>query len=219
MASSKKYIEPIEQDIITAWQNAEGKITFTQFIESIKDVVRSNSSFSRDLSKDKSWKNDLIDMFSGRGNCWLYYKLDSPVIEKINSAIDSFESNGDNVKMWRYYTEQAGYVWLRYESVRGNASNPVVRFELRIKDTRNYDKDHMISLTPEEIELGEILGNSPLGLKFTDERKKKSNDNDLGKKERVKKSDSTVWKSNPEIGTVINSSRGKVIITGNVNDK
>jgi hypothetical protein len=217
MSSSKKYIEPIEQDILSAWQNAEGKITFTQFIEGIKDVVRSNSSFSRDLSKDKSWKNALIDMFSGRGNCWLYYKLDSPVIEKINSVIDSYENNGDNVKMWRYYTEQSGYVWLRYESVRGNANNPTVRFELRIKDTRKYDKDHMISLTPEEIAQGEILGNSPLGLKFTDEREKKSNDNQ-GKKERIKKSDSTVWKSKPEVGTVINSSRGKVIITGNVND-
>lgn len=217
MSSSKKYIEPIEQDILSAWQNAEGKITFTQFIEGIKDVVRSNSSFSRDLSKDKSWKNELVDMFSGRGNCWLYYKLDSPVIEKINSAIDSYENNGDNVKMWRYYTEQSGYVWLRYESVRGNANNPTVRFELRIKDTRKYDKDHMISLTPEEIDQGEILGNSPLGLKFTDEREKKSKDNQ-GKKERIKKSDSTVWKSKPEVGTVINSSRGKVIITGNVND-
>jgi len=217
MSSSKKYIEPIEQDILSAWQNAEGKITFTQFIEGIKDVVRSNSSFSRDLSKDKSWKNALIDMFSGRGNCWLYYKLDSPVIEKINSVIDSYENNGDNVKMWRYYTELSGYVWLRYESVRGNANNPTVRFELRIKDTRKYDKDHMISLTPEEIAQGEILGNSPLGLKFTDEREKKSNDNQ-GKKERIKKSDSTVWKSKPEVGTVINSSRGKVIITGNVND-
>ena len=119
--------------------------------------------------------------------------------------------------MWRYYTEQSGYVWLRYESVRGNANNPTVRFELRIKDTRKYDKDHMISLTPEEIAQGEILGNSPLGLKFTDEREKKSNDNQ-GKKERIKKSDSTVWKSKPEVGTVINSSRGKVIITGNVND-
>lgn len=219
MASSKDYLKCIESEIIEAWNNAEGKITFTQFVEGIKDIVRSNSSFSRDTSIDKSWKNDIKDLFSGRGNCWLYFKKGTDGYDKVCKAIDKYEEAGDNVKMWKYYTDQAGYVWLRYESVRGNIQNPLVRFEIRILDSRKYDKDHMISLTKEEIEKGEILGNSPLGLKFTDERKKKEKEAKTLSGERVKKSDSSVWKEKPEVGTVISSSRGKIIITGNLNDE
>lgn len=217
MSKARILLSDIKDDIISAWENSQSEITFTQFIEGIKDILREETGVGKS-SLDVSWKNELKDLFSGKGNCWLYYKKDTEMYNYINSVVKEYKDKGEDTSLWETYTNSSGYVWLRFESVRGTITNPSVRFELRIKDSRKYDKDHMILLTKEKIDQGEFLGKSPLGLGFTKERKKKNN----GLKEMtkpVKKQDSRVWQENLGVGSVVNSSRGKIIITGDIRNE
>jgi len=214
MSKAKNLLSDIKDDIVKAWEDSQTEITFTQFIEGIKEILREEAGVGSTAS-NVSWKSELKDLFTGKGNGWLYFKKDTEMYEHISEIVEEYKNNGEDTSAWEKYTSDAGYVWLRFESVRGTISNPLVRFELRFKDSRKYDKDHMIFLNRSQIDQGEFLGKSPLGLGFTKERKKKNGSLKDATKP-VKKQDSRVWQENLEVGSVLNSSRGKIIITGDI---
>jgi len=214
--SNTKFNTNLQNELISAWQNAESEMTFTQFIEEIKILLRNNGAGRG--GSNVSWKKQFTDMFTGKGMGWLYFKPSSSVWKIIQDKVDDYEQKEKdlNTTKWKFQIKEAGYCWLRYDTVKGNKDNPLVRFEIRIVDTRKYDKDHTIYLNEQQILEGEQLGKSPLRLGFTNEGKKSKTKINANK---VSKSDSRVWKENFKVGTTIKSERGNIIITGKIKNE
>lgn len=214
--SNTKFTTDLQNELISAWQNAESEMTFTQFIEEIKILLRSNGAGRS--GSNVSWKKQFADMFTGKGMGWLYFKPSSSVWKIIQDKVYEYEQKEKdlNTAKWKFQIKEAGYCWLRYDTVKGSKDEPLVKFEIRIIDTRKYDKDHIIYLNEQQILEGEQLGKSPLRLGFTSEGKKSKTKLNVNK---VSKTDSRFWKENFKVGTTIKSERGNIIITGKIKNE
>lgn len=232
----KKHLDNIfdslEPQIVDAWNESCNEINFSQFIERIKNIIRKEKF---DSNCNSNWKEEIKSKYLGRGLGWLYFSKSTNTFTKVNLKINDYASNGTDVSSWIENTNDANYIWLRFDSIQGNKSNPLIKFQIRINDSRSYDNKHFILLTETEACEGEVLGKSPFALGFEKNLKKNknsissrysgriilANDNDDLEDEEDKDTNNNINSDIVDTTSFIASARqkGKIIFTKSLDDE
>lgn len=145
--------------------------SFTKFMQTISDIAKDTiGPVSRARSTgggSKQWKADIRDQFSGRGKGWLMFNIDSSVGQKITECLDQYDTNGEDTSTYREHTSAQNKFWIRFSKPAGSEDNQEVIFEIRIHNSKDYDRQHTVQLSLDSVNNeGETMNGTPSKLGF-----------------------------------------------------
>lgn len=115
------------------------------------------------MSKN-NFKKDIQERFKGRGNTWVKVSFESEAYSYIEALLDTVE---DKVKSeFISHNQREGFSWMRYKKVIGNADNPILVFEVRIKGSKIDQPEYEINIPDKICKKLELLGNTPVKLEL-----------------------------------------------------
>ena len=166
--------ENLRNALSTAWKEnlANGtEHSFTKFVQTLSDIAKDTiGPVSRAKSSgagSKQWKADIRDQFSGRGKGWLMFDMESSVGQKITECLDQYDANGEDTSIYRKHTSEQNKFWIRFSKPAGSEDNQEVIFEIRIHNSKDYDRQHTIQLSLDSVNNeGEIMNGTPSKLGF-----------------------------------------------------
>ena len=165
--------------------------SFTKFMQTISDIAKDTiGPVSRARSTgggSKQWKADIRDQFSGRGKGWLMFNIDSSVGQKITECLDQYDANGEDTSMYRKYTAKQNKFWIRFSKPAGSEDNQEVIFEIRIHNSKDYDRQHTVQLSLDSVNNeGETMNGTPSKLGFESGEVKLKKAKEILKEKKVK---------------------------------
>ena len=132
-----------------------------------KDTIGPVSRARSTGGGSKQWKADIRDQFSGRGKGWLMFDIDSSIGQKITECLDQYDANGEDTSMYRKYTAKQNKFWIRFSKPAGSEDNQEVIFEIRIHNSKDYDRQHTVQLSLDSVNNeGETMNGTPSKLGF-----------------------------------------------------
>ena len=166
--------ENLRNALSTAWKEnlANGtEHSFTKFVQTLSDIAKDTiGPVSRAKSSgvgSKQWKADIRDQFSGRGKGWLMFDMESSVGQKITERLDQYDINGEDTSIYRKHTSEQNKFWIRFSKPAGSEDNQEVIFEIRIHNSKDYDRQHTVQLSLDNVNNeGEIMNGTPSKLGF-----------------------------------------------------
>ena len=116
----------------------------------------------------KNKKQQIVNRYKGRGNCWVKVEKESQAGE----IIASFLSSRNDASAYVQNTDREGFYWMRFSKVEveNNAVNTV--FEIRVNGSKLDHPDHRISFDDNIVEGLSLLGGTPHKLQLETEDKK-----------------------------------------------
>lgn len=142
-----------------------GRLKFLQTIEDeFKASCVSRGRSSNGQGGGAPWRIEQKSLYSGRGAKWRKVFPETPAYEALIKTLDRFDSEGDDTTKYRGWIESQSFGWIRYSAPRGDVVNQLHAFEVRIKESRLDHKDHIITLTNEQVEDLEKLEGTPFAL-------------------------------------------------------
>lgn len=154
-----------------------GDASFARFIQAVTEIARDEVKpavkgaratapirrVSSSSGVDNSWRSDLKEAYSGRGNQWIRVELDD-----IQPTLDRLEDEHD-VTDYTRWVNNAGYAWVRYSGPRINDGEPCAAFEVRINGSR-LDHPGLYHYIPADVALAidTRLPNTPFALRLED---------------------------------------------------
>ena len=109
------------------------------------------------------FKKSIQERFKGRGNSWVKVNNDQ---EGYNDIICHLKKFGDDAKVYNDHIEREGFAWIRFSKVEGDASNPLVRYEVRFKGSKIDQPESFLIFKNNLSETFELLGNTPVKLQL-----------------------------------------------------
>lgn len=115
------------------------------------------------MSKNE-FKKSIQNRYKGRGNSWV------KVLKNQSGAdqIEKFLSNivGSDKQEYLSHTDREGFFWIRYSKVEGDASSPLVRFEIRYRGSKEDHPESTILVEDVIAKDFALLGNTPVKLEL-----------------------------------------------------
>lgn len=153
-----------------------GDGSFARFTQAITEIARdtvkpaakahraANPQTRGGRGGDNSWRAELKEAYSGRGNQWIRVELDD-----IQPTLDRLEADGNDVTSYTNWVNNAGYGWVRFSGGRIVDGNNVAAFEVRLNGSKQdstgiyhyIDADVALAIT-------ERLPNTPFALRLED---------------------------------------------------
>lgn len=166
--------ENLRNALSDAWKEnlANGtEHSFTKFVQTISDIAKDTigpvSRAKSSGSGSKQWKADIRDQFSGRGKGWLMFNMDSSVGQKITECLDQYDANGEDTSDYRKHTAAQNKLWIRFSKPAGSEDKQEVIFEIRIHNSKDYDRQHTVQLSLDAVNNeSEIMNGTPSKLGF-----------------------------------------------------
>lgn len=186
--------ENLRNALSDAWKEnlANGtEHSFTKFVQTLSDIAKDTigpvSRAKSSGSGSKQWKADIRDQFSGRGKGWLMFNMDSSVGQKITECLDQYDANGEDTSMYRKYTAAQNKLWIRFSKPAGSEDNQEVIFEIRIHNSKDYDRQHTVQLSLDSVNSeGETMNGTPSKLGFEGGEVKLKKAKEILKEKKVK---------------------------------
>ena len=114
------------------------------------------------MSKN-SFKKSIQERFKGRGNSWVKVNNNQ---EGYNDIVCHLKKFGDDAKDYINHIEREGFAWIRFSKVEGDATNPLVRYEVRFKGSKIDQPESFIVFKNILSETFDLLGNTPVKLQL-----------------------------------------------------
>tara|TARA_B100000927_G_C16427130_1_gene453972 strand:+ start:780 stop:1328 length:549 start_codon:yes stop_codon:yes gene_type:complete len=134
------------------------------------------------MSKN-SFKKSIQERFKGRGNSWVKVDKDQ---EGYSDIVCHLEKFGDDAKDYITHIKREGFAWIRFSKVEGDASNPLVRYEIRFKGSKFDQPESFIVFKNALSETFSLLGNTPVKLQLEVEpEKRKADKTNFSKNEKT----------------------------------
>lgn len=115
------------------------------------------------MSKNE-FKKSIQNRYKGRGNSWvkvLKGQEGSNLIEEFLSSVDIKDK-----KSYMEHTSREGFFWIRYSKVEGESNNPLVRFEIRHRDSKQDHPESAILIEDRIAKDFALLGNTPVKMQL-----------------------------------------------------
>lgn len=110
------------------------------------------------------FKKTIQDRYKGRGNSWVKVLKDQKGANQIEDLLlnvpDSEKSS------YIEHTTREGFYWIRYSKVEGDESVPLVRFEVRFKDSKEDHPESFVLINDAIAKDFELLGNTPVKMQI-----------------------------------------------------
>ena len=114
------------------------------------------------MSKN-SFKKSIQERYKGRGNSWVKVNNNQ---EGYSDIICHLKKFGDDAREYITHIEREGFAWIRFCKVEGDASNPLVRYEVRFKGSKTDQPDSFLIFKNNLSETFDLLGNTPVKLQL-----------------------------------------------------
>lgn len=115
------------------------------------------------MSKNE-FKKSIQNRYKGRGNSWVKVLKDqegSNLIKKFLSSVDIKDK-----ETYMSHTSREGFFWIRYAKVEGESSNPLVRFEIRHRGSKEDHPESSILIEDRIAKDFALLGNTPVKMQL-----------------------------------------------------
>jgi len=171
--------EALCEQLLLAFQSqveSTGDGSFARFTQALTEIARetvkpaakahraANPQARGGSGTDNTWRADLKEAYSGRGNQWVRVELD-----EIQPTLDRLCDDGYDVEGYTNWVNNAGYGWVRFSGGRVVDGNNVAAFEVRLYGSKKdhpgiyhyMDADVALALT-------DRLPNTPYALRLED---------------------------------------------------
>ena len=161
------------------------------------------------MSKNE-FKKSIQNRYKGRGNSWvkvLKNQSGSNQIEKFLSNID-----GSDKQEYLFHTDREGFFWIRYSKVEGDASSPLVRFEIRYRGSKEDHPESTILVEDVIAKDFALLGNTPVKMELEidpENRKVKKEINPIRQRQKSVETTNTIQDIQKEITIIKEASLSK----------
>lgn len=161
------------------------------------------------MSKNE-FKKSIQNRYKGRGNSWVK-------ILKNQSGVDQIERFLSNIvdkdkQEYLSHTDREGFFWLRFSKVEGDASNPLVRFEIRYRGSKEDHPESTILVEDAIAKDFALLGNTPVKLELEtnpENRKAKKEINPIRQRQKSAETINVVQDIQKEITIIKEASLSK----------
>ena len=154
------------------------------------------------MSKNE-FKKSIQNRYKGRGNSWIKVLKDqegSSLIEEFLSSVD-LKDKEDYIT----HTSREGFFWIRYSKVEGESSNPLVRFEVRHRGSKEDHPGSSILIEDSIAKDFVLLGNTPVKMQleiYPENRKSKKEVKPIRKRQKSAETTKEILDIQKEISVI-----------------
>lgn len=109
-----------------------------------------------------NFKKSIQERYKGRGNTWVKVEKDTEAYQYFDSVLKNITDASSFIE----HITREGFGWLRFSKVIGNESNPIERFELRYRGSKEDHPDTLVDMPHHVAKEMSLLGNTPKKLQL-----------------------------------------------------
>ncbi|MAE83193.1 MAG: hypothetical protein CMB80_10680 [Flammeovirgaceae bacterium] len=156
---------PAITELFSLFLNSGGQPKVTEFKKYLNDVINSDikplCTRSGKSAEAGGWREELKTRFSGRGAKWV--KLDNSYIEPSLTILE--EDEDVDCSEYRFFTQAAGYSWIRFAGPRIDNNNQAAAFEIRTNGSKLDHPSQLFYIDVEHLDsIIQPLGGTPHSL-------------------------------------------------------